>query len=122
MGKHADNIDFIQANIFKHDTETKYDLIWSAGLFDYFDNPTFEKVISKAMSWLSPNGKMIIGNFSWESETRFIKEFVEWPLHYRDRKDLELLALRSGVLFPNILVEEEPLGVNLFLHLLHPDT
>ncbi|MEM6321796.1 MAG: class I SAM-dependent methyltransferase [Bacteroidota bacterium] len=41
----SDQYQFIHANIFKFDTTKEYDFIWSAGLFDYFDDMTFIKVL-----------------------------------------------------------------------------
>ena len=121
LGEHSAKIDFIRANIFKFEASGSYDVIWSAGLFDYFDDITFSAILKRLYGWLPPNGKIIVGNFSWESETRFIKEFVEWPLHYRNAKDLELLAVKAGISPINISVDKEPLGVNLFLHLIKTD-
>ena len=36
--KYLNEIHFINKNILRFDTEEKYDLVWSAGLFDYFND------------------------------------------------------------------------------------
>jgi hypothetical protein len=44
----------------------------------------------------------------------------DWPLQYRSGPDLRRLAESCGVPPERILIEQEPLGVNLFLHILRP--
>ena len=58
---------------------------------------------------------LIIGNFSWRSETRYIKELLNWHLYYRDKNDLEKLAIAAFGENVSIDIEEEAEGVNLFL-------
>jgi len=43
------NITFFNKNIFRFRTEKKYDLVWSAGLFDYFDDRTFTRFLQKVI-------------------------------------------------------------------------
>lgn len=107
---------FIHANIFKFQTTKTYDLIWSAGLFDYFDDTTFVTILKKLLSFLNPNGRLTVGNFSWKSETRYLKEFVDWHLHYRDKEALLALGQEACEgLTAELQVLEEQEGVNLFL-------
>lgn len=58
---------------------------------------------------------MVIGNFCWKSESRYMKELVNWHLYYRTREELLRLGRKSfGTdFFIEVLEEEE--GVNLFL-------
>ena len=44
---HLEQIEFVNQNIFKFRTEEKYDIVWSAGLFDYFDDKGFKMVLRK---------------------------------------------------------------------------
>lgn len=44
---YLDQIKFIHKNIFRFTTDEKFDLIWSAGLFDYFKDKTFVSVLSR---------------------------------------------------------------------------
>jgi len=44
------HIDFMNRNIFKFETEEKFDVIWSAGLFDYFDDKAFVYILNKFIS------------------------------------------------------------------------
>jgi len=109
-----DRVTFETANIFKYTSNKKYDLVWSAGLFDYFDDNTFKKILSNVSKFRKPNSKLIVGNFSWESETRFFKEFANWHLHYRSKE--KLVELVREALGNNVKLEihQESENVNLF--------
>ena len=41
LGPNSDAIEFTRKNIFKFDTHDKFDLVWSAGLFDYIEDDVF---------------------------------------------------------------------------------
>jgi len=108
-------IEFINQNIFKFRSDEKFDLIWSAGLFDYFDDKTFGRIISRLEDNIKKEGQMVIGNFSLENKDKSIMEFVDWPLNHRSAEKLLMLGQRSTSL--NATIGAEPMKVNLFLHL-----
>ena len=111
-----DHINFTRANIIKYDTKDKYDLIWSAGLFDYLDDKLFVYLLSRFEDNLKENGQIIIGNFSPLNPTIKVMEVMtEWHLNYRNEKHLKSLANQAGIDDERITVEKEPLGINLFL-------
>lgn len=108
-----------RANVVKYFFSEKYDLIWSAGLFDYFRDSTFTKVIRRLYSGLSPSGELVIGNFSENNPSRtYIEVFTDWFLYHRSREDLKSLANAAGLQNCCINVQQEQEGVILFLHLL----
>ncbi len=110
-------IRFIQKNIFRHETDSTYDMVWSAGLFDYFTDPIFVKILRRFINWTKPGGEIIIGNFNTENPSRsFMELFGDWYLHHRSANKLTELALEAGISKRNIRVEQESAGVNLFLH------
>jgi extracellular factor (EF) 3-hydroxypalmitic acid methyl ester biosynthesis protein len=112
------HISFINENIFRFDTEEQYDVVWSAGLFDYFDNKTFVRVLSKLIKWAAPGGEIIIGNFSDDNPSRaYMEIFGEWHLHHRSPAELQRLAVEAGAKAGQIIIDEEPLGINLFLRI-----
>jgi SAM-dependent methyltransferase len=112
-----DSIRFIQKNIFRHEANAQYDVVWSAGLFDYFTDPVFVKILRRFINWTKPGGEVIIGNFNAENPSRsFMELFGDWYLHHRSADKLTELALEAGVPKRNICVEQESAGVNLFLH------
>lgn len=108
-------VRFTHANILRFLPSEKYDLIWSAGLFDYFDNPSFTRIISRFAEFVQTGGKMIIGNFRVDETTVAYMEFGGWYLHYRTEEDL--LRLSQDLPYSSRSVEQEPLGLNLFLNI-----
>jgi SAM-dependent methyltransferase len=112
-----DSIRFIQKNIFRYEAAAQYDMVWSAGLFDYFTDPVFVKILRRFINWTLPGGEIIIGNFNSENPSRsFMELFGDWYLHHRSADQLTELALEAGIPKRNISVEQESAGVNLFLH------
>lgn len=121
LGKFSGNVEFIQHNIFKFETEQKYDLVWSAGLFDYFNDEDFTKLLSKVYSWCASSGEMVIGNFSVSNPSRsYMEKACNWYLFHRTRKELKELAVKAGISIEQLSVKSESLGVNLFLHVNAP--
>lgn len=113
----AAQIEFIHQNIFRFSPEEKFDLVWSAGLFDYFDNNIFLKLLRKFISWTKPGGEVIIGNFSVQNPSRNYMELIgDWYLQHRSEEQLINFALEAGAIKENIYVGKELEGVNLFLH------
>lgn len=111
-------IRFINKNIFRYKTTQKYDLVWSAGLFDYFDDRRFIFLLKKLYSFVNVNGELVVGNFSSSNPTRDYMEVVaDWYLYHRNKRQLAALAKKAGIQPNNISIFNEPLGVNLFLHI-----
>jgi len=113
--KFLHNINFIHKNIFRFVTNTTYHLIWSAGLFDYFNDNLFKRTIRKLSKSLKPNGRMVIGNFSPDNPDRGYMELCNWKLIHRSQEHLLQLAKECGFHDRQIRVEQEPEGINLFL-------
>ena len=95
---YAADIRFINKNIFKFDTEEKFDLVWSAGLFDYFDNKTFVYVLNKFKNWVTGQGEIVIGNFneSHNPSREYMELFGNWYLQHRSANQLKALAIEAG--------------------------
>jgi SAM-dependent methyltransferase len=117
LGGFASSVEFIQENIFKFDTTDKFDLVWSGGLFDYFADDDFIKLLSKVYSWCAPFGEMVVGNFSISNPSRsYMEKATGWYLFHRTKQELKELALKAGLRVEQLDVKSEALGVNLFLH------
>lgn len=116
---HLDKITFIKKNIFRFSTENKFDIIWSAGLFDYFDDKAFVMLIKRLKEWIKDDGEIIIGNFNEDhNPTRAYMEFFgDWYLNHRSEEQLYDLAKQAGYDGSKISIGREPENVNLFLHL-----
>jgi len=117
--RYMHKIKFINENIFKFNSTEKYDIIWSAGLFDYFDDDEFVCLIEKFRLWLNHSGEIIVGNFNGNHNPSraYMEIFGEWHLNHRTEEQLITLAKRAGYSYKNISIEHEPENVNLFLHL-----
>jgi SAM-dependent methyltransferase len=117
LGLFSNSVEFTLANVFKFDTDERFDLIWSAGLFDYFDNIAFINLLSRISSWCTHPGEIVIGNFSVSNPSRsYMEKAVDWHLFHRTAQELKELALKAGFKNKQLEVRSEVLGVNLFLH------
>jgi extracellular factor (EF) 3-hydroxypalmitic acid methyl ester biosynthesis protein len=117
--EYAAQIKFINKNIFKFDTEEKFTVIWSAGLFDYFDDKAFVYILKKFSNWVTPGGEIVVGNFNHKhNPTReYMELFGDWYLHHRTAGQLIDLALEAGFNTNQLSVDNEQEKVNLFLHI-----
>lgn len=113
------NIDFVNKNVLRYNTDKKFDLVWSAGLFDYFDDRAFLMMLKRMKEWVSANGEIVVGNFNENNNpTRPVMEVLgEWHLHHRSQDELTELAIKAGFNREQISVGREPENVNLFLHI-----
>ena len=110
------NVIFTHGNAVRFKPEPRYNLVWSAGLFDYFDDRLFVFVLKRLCSGLLPGGEAVIGNFSPCNPTRHYMRLMDWVLHYRDAGQLVDLAERCGIRREQISIGKEPEHINLFLH------
>lgn len=118
---YATQISFYQKNILRFSSAEKYDVIWSAGLFDYFEDRLFVMALKRLLTLLRPGGEILVGNFSEHNPSRgYMELFGEWFLIHRSREELINLSLQAGVQPELITVEQEPLGINLFLKIKSP--
>ena len=87
-------VDVVCANVRKllasgNATLGKFDLIYSAGLFDYLTDPVAEKLVAAMTAMLKPGGKLLVGNFAPSSRGRgYMELFLDWKLIYRDSAQL----------------------------------
>ena len=114
---HLDKITFHQRNALRFSLPETFDLVWSAGLFDYLNDGLFTKLIRRLAKQTKPGGEIVIGNFSLNNPSRAYMELFEWNLIHRSEQTLLQLALESGVQARHLTVDSEPLGVNNFLHI-----
>jgi extracellular factor (EF) 3-hydroxypalmitic acid methyl ester biosynthesis protein len=78
--------------LFKRQDYSKYDLIYSAGLFDYLPAKTAAGLIERLLGMLAPSGRLIVGNFAPENCGRgYMEGMAEWSLLYRSEAELQAL-------------------------------
>jgi len=113
-----DSINYFKINVLRFKPYQWYNLIWSAGLFDYFKDRHFVYMISKYYKYLANGGEFIIGNFSHSNPTRRLMEVLsDWYLVHRSKYDLVRMALEANAKEEQVDVDMEALGVNLFLRI-----
>jgi len=109
-------ISYNKINALRFTSYKLYDLIWSAGLFDYFKDKHFTFLIRKYINCLAEDGEMVISNFSTRNPTKRLMEVLsDWYLNLRTESDLFRIASAAGVNSELVSIDQEPLGVNLFL-------
>ncbi len=115
---HLHRLEFQQKNVLRFRTSERFDLIWSAGLFDYLNDRAFCLLLKRFYSCLNEGGQMIIGNFAPHNPTRRYMELIgDWHLLCRSASELRRLASSCGVELDAVEVRQEAEGVNLFLHI-----
>ena len=119
---HSSKVEFTEGNIFRFKPKEHFSLIWSAGLFDYFDDRTFWRVLKRFVPFLSPGGELVIGNFGdWNPTRGYMEALGSWHLHHRSDEKLIDLAQQAGANDGyHIDVGFEPMKVNRFLHIALP--
>ncbi len=118
--QHSQRVMFRKANVLKFCPEKQYDIVWSAGLFDYFSDRTFKQMLRRFLPAVIPGGQLVIGNFSVENPSHLWLDFCDWHLNHRTKEQLEALAIEAGASRESVFVGKEPEGVNLFLHIKRP--
>lgn len=113
-----ESIEYFKINVLRFKPYHWYNLIWSAGLFDYFKDKHFIYMINKYYKYLADGGEFIIGNFSQSNPTKRLMEVLsDWYLVHRSKYDLVSMALKAQAREEQVEVEMEELGVNLFLRI-----
>lgn len=91
-------------------------LIYSGGLYDYLDDDTFIELSQALYASLHTRGSLVIGNMGAHSPTRWWMEYaMDWPLIHRSATDLRALAEKITTDAEVVMIDAEPLGLNLFL-------
>lgn len=114
----AQQVEFYHRNVLRFLPAKGYDLVWSAGLFDYLADRSFVYLLKALMAVTRRGGEVVVGNFSDFNPSRDYMELLgDWSLQHRTRDHLRTLALEAGASADSIEVQWEPEGVNLFLHI-----
>ncbi|WP_162176369.1 class I SAM-dependent methyltransferase [Enterovibrio calviensis] len=116
----GENVEHFCLNAFKFRPNKEYDLVWSAGLFDYLDDKQFVFLLRSLLDSVATGGELVVGNFSEKNPSRDYMEFGGWFLHHRTEEKLTQLAQKADGDNYVITIDREPSGVNLFLRITKP--
>ncbi len=103
------------SNFNKYHNGEKPNIIEMVGLLDYFDDKKAENIFKKIYDGLENDGIFITANIDDNRERKFITNFIDWKMIYRNNKDLERLAQKAGFKKENIKTFYEPLGIHSIL-------
>ena len=115
--RNDERVEFVQRNILRYRPSTKFHLVWSSGLFDYFVDRVFVRLFSRFLEFVAPGGEIVIGNFGLENPTRnYMEALAQWYLHHRsDAKLTELVNAAGATGTHRVSIECEPTGINRFV-------
>jgi SAM-dependent methyltransferase len=117
----ANRVTFVRENLLRYNTAERFDLIWAAGVCDYFSEQMFARMLRRYLNLLTPGGELVAGNFSEANPNRNYMEILgEWRLHHRPAETLRRIAQNAGARSEAVSIGAEPEGVNLFLHVAAP--
>lgn len=116
---HLSKITFIEKNVLRFQSNDKFDLIWSAGLFDYFKDKIFVSLLDRFSGYLKQNGEIVIGNFNedYNPSRNYMEVLGDWFLYHRSKSKLQQLGVQAGFSLNNIQIGREIENVNLFMHM-----
>jgi len=73
----------------KHDF-SGFDLVYSAGLYDYLAEPVAIRLTNTLFQFLSEGGRLLIANFAPElRDIGYLEAFMDWRLIYRGEAEVE---------------------------------
>lgn len=103
------------------DTGTQYDVVYCAGLFDYFSDRICARLLEIFYEMLAPGGLLVTTNVDPSNPDRVKMEYLmDWHLIYRSADQLKALAPKG--LAPGCCrVEADVTGVNVFMEIKKPE-
>lgn len=102
-------------NVLRVHPTRQYDLVWSAGLFDYLHDRLAIRLLKRMWTWTKKGGRCIIGNFHVSNPSRNYMEWCgDWCLIHRTDDDMQQLCRDAGIPAERATITHEPLGVCVF--------
>ncbi len=91
-----------------------FDLVYSAGLFDYFQERTAVVLARHLASAVAPGGQLLVANMVDHPSRWIMEHHLDWPLIYRTRQQLLDMGARA-VPGAQLRILEEESGANPFI-------
>lgn len=74
-------------------THGTFDLVYSAGLYDYLDHRVSVKMTKKCLEMLKPGGTYLFANFAHETlNAGYMETFMRWELILRSDADMQAIV------------------------------
>lgn len=97
-------------------SQMQFDLIYTAGLYDYLAQPVAQLLTRHLLTWLKPGSEMIIGNFHPGNPTKTISELVaDWKLIHRNEEEMMNIVSLEKIKSAQLHKDKE--GIDLFLEI-----
>lgn len=104
------------ANVLRIRPSACYDLVWSAGLFDYLNDRLATLLLKRMWAWTIEGGICAVGNFHTHNPSRNYMEWcIDWCLIHRTEDDMRRLCRDAGIPSNRVEIAKEPLGVCVFV-------
>jgi extracellular factor (EF) 3-hydroxypalmitic acid methyl ester biosynthesis protein len=101
--------------------ETKYDLIYCAGLFDYLNDQVCQQLTGLLYDLLAPRGLLITTNVDVSNPIQhWLGHILDWHLIYRNSRQMETLAAPLAGQ-PEVRIWGDITGVNLLCEIRKTD-
>jgi extracellular factor (EF) 3-hydroxypalmitic acid methyl ester biosynthesis protein len=110
-------VDFhwYHANVIRFEPSLRFDLAWSAGLFDYLNDRRATALLRKMWEALDDGGRIVIGNFHPTNRTRSYMEWcMRWILIHRTEDDFVRICSDAGIPPTALSFRMENTGTVLF--------
>jgi extracellular factor (EF) 3-hydroxypalmitic acid methyl ester biosynthesis protein len=90
----------------------KFDMVYCAGLFDYFSDAICKRLLAIFYQSLNPGGLACVTNVHSNNPNRFhMEHLLDWYLVYRDEADMRKMVPRNS----NYVLECDDTSVNIFM-------
>ena len=81
----------------RHADLGRFDLVYSAGLYDYLPDAVATRLTAVLAGMLAPGGRLLIANFTRHGQGRgYMEWFMDWPLLLRSEAELAAIAQAAG--------------------------
>lgn len=96
-------------------TESLYDFVYCAGLFDYLPDNIAQRITNVLFEWLAPGGLFVSTNVAPNNPRRHTMSLImDWHLIYRTADQMNLLTPERKRR-EDCEIKADPTGVNVFL-------
>ncbi|MBB6459597.1 class I SAM-dependent methyltransferase [Flammeovirga kamogawensis] len=114
----SNQINYINESIHSFNVTEKYDMVWIEGVFEYMDDVTFVNTLKQIQTYINNDGDIVISNISKKNTSKNIMEILfNWQCTYRNRLELNNLAIKSNLKPSQINIRKDAIGINSFLHI-----